>query len=284
MAEVLSKPTPDAGIQPDLPPVEAPESPPAVRRPRSTPGQPKHSRFMDGMQWVASKGSIVGNWVMDFILVALALISLAPEIWSALAMVFLAFILATFLVTSILRRNKGLYVVLVVLIGFFDISVILTALDRQHNRMEHPGVDTRLERLQNQTADAQTAYDALLAQQNAAGNRKTLDNLDGQIRFAQNSLEEAKLREASYVDGGLMALAVDPRVLAMAIPSALFGPSWADRILFAVVLMLFIAMQWTLRVAMGVTVKRARAESRTTVITGKRRRRGKRKPKGLDLN
>lgn len=283
MAEVLSKPTPDAGIQPDLLPVEAPESPPAVRRPRAAPESPKHSSFMDGMQWVASKGSIVGNWVMDFILVALALISLAPEIWSALAMVFLAFILATFLVTSILRRNKGLYVVLVVLIGFFDISVILTALDRQHNRMEHPGVDPRLERLQNQTVDAQTAYDALLAQQNAAGNRKTLDNLDGQIRFAQNSLEEAKRRESDYVSGGLMALAVDPRVLAMAIPNALTNLELADKILLGVVLMLFVAFQWTLRVAMGVTVKKARAEAKPATAR-KRRRRGKRKPKGLDLS
>ena len=291
------QPAAATNIRPDEPIILEPA--PAVsetnvkptRQPRasSLPEKPKPSQFLTALDWLADKGSIIGNWVIDFALVALGLISLSPEIWSAIAMLFLAFVLATFLVRALRQRNKGLYLVLVIVIGFFDVSAVMAFLDRQHQKLEHPGVDPRLVSLQNQTSDAQSALDALLSQQSSANNRKTLDNLDGQIRFAQTSLEEAKRRQNDYSSGGLMALAVDPRVLAMAIPNALTNSEIADKILLAVVIALFVALQWTLREAMGIAAKRERAAARTGETKKRGRGKGKGKPRtvatpaGLDL-
>jgi hypothetical protein len=212
---------------------------------------------------------------------------LAPEPFTAAVMVLLAFIAATFLVRALMRRNRRLYLIWVLIVGFFDVSYYMAFLDRQHQKMEQ-GVDPELVRRQGQTDKAQTALDVLTEQQGAAQNRKTLDNLDAQIRSAQQTLKDAQSRETDYASGGLMALAVDPRTLAMAIPNAAAGWLWsdawqiADLILLGVIVALFVALQWTLAEAVGIALKRSRAETRKTSEPVKRKKRRKPRAKVVE--
>lgn len=204
-------------------------------------------------------------------------INIMPDVWSKAVMAIFCGALPLISARFLIKKRMAFFWMTVCLIVFSDVSMVLSLTETQSHALVTAKSDETppaLKRLQDATDKAQATLDDLLAQQAAAKNRVTLDNLNEQIKGdngAQKALAAAKAAEAAWKDpSAAIADRVNSHDVFMAIPTALASLDLSRYMTIVFALLVAVVYQGTLIASVKATIK---AVKRGEGKTRRRRRR-----------
>jgi Spy/CpxP family protein refolding chaperone len=182
----------------------------------------------------------------------LMFVTVTPGIWAKMVMGALGASVVLFSVRALAKKKNGLYLLIAVLMTFSDVSLYLSLTAEQSHQVASEN-DPELKRLQRATDEARGDLSELIAQQDEANSRATLDALALQIAEARSDLRAAKDAEANYNPNH--ETAVNASELFMAIPTAITSGSLGRWMTLVFASLVAIILQLTIVATVTATVR-----------------------------
>jgi len=240
---------------------------------------PKQKLTLD---FLTDKAGLHGATIASMFTVGYMQFNIMPEIFSQVIFGAIGSLFGLLYVRSIVKKAWRLFWLLFCIITFSDVSFLLALTGIQSKQAaQTEQIDPVAKALSDATATAQKNLTDLIAQQGAAQNRTTLDNISGQITLFSDILKTAQATERAYVPQR-QERRIDSARVYMGIWDALVSGQIENYVKLVYSLTFSLILLLTILETAKMTAQRQRKEARAGTAVKKKAKR-KPKPAGLSL-
>jgi len=265
-------------------PGHVPPPEPTFIAPKVGNGRPELPKQKLTLDFLTDKAGLHGATIASMFTVGYMQFNIMPEIFSQVIFGAIGSLFGLLYVRSIVKKAWRLFWLLFCIITFSDVSFLLALTgiqSKQATQTEASTQDPVAKALSDATATAQKNLTDLIAQQGAAQNRTTLDNISGQIMLFSDILKTAQATERAYVPQR-QERRIDSARVYMGIWDALVSGQIENYVKLVYSLTFSLILLLTILETAKTTAQRQRKEARQGAVVKKKAKR-KPKPAGLSL-
>ena len=263
-------------------PGHVPPPEPTFIAPKVGNGRPELPKQKLTLDFLTDKAGLHGATIASMFTVGYMQFNIMPEIFSQVIFGAIGSLFGLLYVRSIVKKAWRLFWLLFCIITFSDVSFLLALTGIQSKQAtQTEQIDPVAKAYSDATATARKNLTDLIAQQGAAQNRTTLDNISGQITLFSDILKTAQATERAYVPQR-QDRRIDSARVYMGIYDALVSGQIENYVKLIYSLTFSLILLLTILETAKMTAQRQRKEARQGMAPKKKTKR-KPKPAGLSL-